>query len=48
MGAKALIKGEVYIFLERIPSLGEDGEMILCTNASGEKYVCTDRVWQKI
>lgn len=47
MGAKALIKGEVYIFLERIPSLGEDGEMILCTNASGEKYVCTDRVWQK-
>ena len=47
MSTQALIKGQVYTFLELLPSLDQDESMILCANISGEKYVCTAKLWQK-
>ena len=47
MSTKALIKGQVYSFLELLPSLDQNENMILCTNTSGEKYVCTAKLWQE-
>ena len=47
MSTKALIKGQVYSFLELLPSLDQNENMILCTNTSGEKYVCATRVCLK-
>ena len=47
MSIKALIKGQVYSFLELLPSLDQNENMILCTNTSGEKYVCTAKLWQE-
>lgn len=44
MSTKALIKGQVYSFLELLPSLDQNENMILCRNTSGEKYVCTAKL----
>ena len=41
MSTKVLIKGQVYTFLEPLPSLDQNENMILCANSSSEKYVCT-------
>ena len=47
MSTKALINGQVYTFLKSLPSLDQDESMILCANTSGEKYVCTAKLWQE-
>lgn len=47
MSERALIQGKIYTFLETLPSLDQDERLILCTNDSDEKYVCTVRLWQE-
>ena len=47
MREKALIQGRIYTFLELLPSLNQNEDMILCSNASGQKYVCTAECWQE-
>ena len=43
----ALIRDQIYTFLEQLPSLDQEECLILCTNDSGEKYVCSTQLWQK-
>ena len=47
MNEKALIRGEIYAFLELLPALDQSKDMVLCANASGKKYVCTVKLWQE-
>lgn len=47
MSERALIQGKIYTFLETLPALDQDERLILCTNDSDEKYVCTIRLWQE-
>ena len=47
MNEKALIRGEIYAFLELLPALDQSEDMVLCANASGKKYVCTVKLWQE-
>ena len=37
----ALIRDQIYTFLEQLPSLDQEESLILCANDSGEKYVCS-------
>ena len=47
MREKALIQGQIYTFLELLPALDQNEDMVLCSNASGQKYVCTAKCWQE-
>ena len=42
---KALIHDAEYVFLEFLTSLDGCDRLILCTNAQGEKYVCSEQLW---
>ena len=47
MNEKALIQGQIYTFLELLPTLDQNEDMILCENTSGQKYICPVNLWKK-
>lgn len=47
MNERARIQGQIYTFLELLPALDQNEDMILCANTSGKKYVCPAKLWQE-
>ena len=41
MNQKALLNGMEYTILDLLPSLDYSDRMVLCQNASGQKYICS-------
>ncbi len=47
MNEKALIRGQIYSLIEVLHALDHDKGMVLCANNSGQKYVCSVKLWQE-
>lgn len=46
MNQKALLNGMEYTILDLLPSLDYSDRMVLCQNASGQKYICSKATWE--
>ena len=46
MNQKALLNGMEYTILVLLPSLDYSDRMVLCQNASGQKYICSKATWE--
>jgi superfamily II DNA or RNA helicase len=45
MNDTAVINGQSYTFIEKIPALDGDMMFVLCSNERGEKSVCSELLW---